>query len=226
MSIVLTYADVITDLLVLREYGVSAEGNLDPHRTLVEHPGREHPGEEHPGGEHRGGEHPGGKKGYPESSEMSKYFHSSIVILAVATLVNITVSYAASMDKKPVDKLKNVSLALLQLAPLVSGINVWRGEPHSEADTMSPFLSFICFRLTEIIFEVLPQTMLQLYVVYRTRNVSSIAVFSLVCSIMSAAFMMTDNSMMYERNEMSSQKRGEGGWIVGGGGGRGSGEEK
>ncbi|GMI05781.1 hypothetical protein TrRE_jg10106 [Triparma retinervis] len=31
---------------------------------------------------------------------------------------------------------------------------------------------------------------------------------SIVLTIMSAAFMMTDNSMMYERNEMSSQKRG------------------
>ncbi|GMI17803.1 hypothetical protein TrLO_g6321 [Triparma laevis f. longispina] len=63
-------------------------------------------------------------------------------------------------------------------------------------------------RIGELIFEVLPESVLQLFVVYHTKKVSNTVIFSILSSVASAAFIMTDNSMIYERSMMSVQKRG------------------
>ena len=79
----LTYVDLITDFLVLKEYGEGGEG-------------------------------------------MKKYFHISIAILAVSTLVNVFVALIANKKKGTKAVGKGVVVALMQLNPLVHGMSVWR----------------------------------------------------------------------------------------------------
>jgi len=165
LSLVLTYTDIVTDILVLKEYGV------------------------------------GGK-------ETRKAFHSSCGILGLCTLVNILVAWIANKNKTTALRVRAMIFALIQLNPLVHGINAWRGVETSEDDTMSSFFIFVMVRIGELIFEVLPESVLQLFVVYHTKKVSYTVIFSILSSVASAAFIMTDNSLMYERGEMSHQKRG------------------
>jgi hypothetical protein len=63
---------------------------------------------------------------------------------------------------------------------------------------------FLAVRLGELIFEVLPETVLQLFVIYHTKDISWTSIISILSSVASAAFTMTDNSMMFERHMMVS----------------------
>ena len=166
LSIVLTYMDLITDFLVLKEYGEGGEGKR-------------------------------------------KYFHISIAILAVSTLVNMLAAWIANKNKGAKAIGKGVVLAVMQLNPLVHGLNVWRGVENSEDDTVPPFLMFLAVRVGELIFEVMPETVLQLFVIYHTKEISWLSVFSILSSVASAAFIMTDCSMMFERGQMVSERRGD-----------------
>ena len=161
LSMVLTYMDLITDFLVLKEYGEGGEG-------------------------------------------MRKYLHISIAILAVSTLVNVFAAWIANKKKGTKAIGKGVVVALMQLNPLVHGLNVWRGVEQSEDDAMPPIFMFLMVRMGELIFEVMPETVLQLFVIYHTKDISWTSTISILSSVVSAAFIMTDNSMMYERHVMVS----------------------
>ena len=136
-----------------------------------------------------------------------KYFQTSGGILIVSTLMNILVAWLANKNKTTALRVRAMIFALIQLNPLVHGINAWRGVETSEDDTMSPFFIFVMVRIGELIFEVLPESVLQLFVVYHTKKVSYTVIFSILSSVASAAFIMTDNSLMYERGEMVSERR-------------------
>jgi hypothetical protein len=161
LSMLLTYMDLITDFLVLKEYG-------------------------------EGGE------------VMRKFFHISLTILAVSTLVNVLAAWIANKKKGAKAIGKGVLIALIQLNPLVHSLNVWRGVGNSEEDVVDPFLMFLMVRVSELLFEVMPETVLQLFVIYHTKDISWTSTISILSSVASAAFIMTDNSMMFERGKMVS----------------------
>ena len=165
-SLILTYADLATDCLVLKEYWDGGESKR-------------------------------------------KYFFVSFGILALSTLINMIVAWIANRKKSKSAKTTAVVVASLQLNPLVHGINHWRGVPIGEDDLLSPFVVFLVVRLGELLCEVVPETVLQLYVIYHTKDVSLTIMSSILSSLASAAFIMTDNSMMQERGRMVSE-RGEG----------------
>ena len=135
LSLVLTYTDLITDFLVLKEYG-------------------------------EGGEKTRG------------YFNISIAILAVSTLLNVLVAWIANKKKGAKAIGKGVVLAVMQLNPLVHGLNVWMGVEQSEDDVIPPFVMFLMVRVGELIFEVMPETVLQLFVIYHTKKISWVSTFS------------------------------------------------
>ena len=161
LSLALTYVDLITDFLVLKEYGEGGEG-------------------------------------------MRKYFHISIAILAVSTLWNVFAALIANKKKGTKAVGKGVFIALIQLNPLVHGLNVWRGVENSEDDVVDPFFMFLAVRMCELLFEVMPETVLQLFVIYHTKDISWTSTISILSSVVSAAFILTDNSMMFERSFMVS----------------------
>jgi hypothetical protein len=155
VSISLTYADLITDFLVLKEYG-------------------------------EGGD------------ETSKYFRISIVILAVSTFINVLIAWITSANKGVKAAIKNVTIALFQLNPLVHGLSVWRGLDQSEEDVVQPIVAFTLVRVCELLFEVLPEAVLQIFVVYRSDDISWVMACSILSSVASAAFIMSDANMMAE----------------------------
>ena len=164
LSVVLTYMDLTTDFLVLKEYGEGGQGTR-------------------------------------------KYFHSSIGILAVSTLVNVLGAWIANKKKGTMAIGRGAVVAVMQLNPLVHGMNVWRGVENCEDDVIDPFAMFLMVRVSELIFEVMPETVLQLFVIYHAKKISWMSVFSILSSVASAAFIMTDNSMMYEKDRMVSERR-------------------
>ena len=146
-------------------------------------------------------------KKYGEGGEETrKYFHISIAILATPTLINILMAWIANKKKGSMAIGKGVIFAVMQLNPIVHGLNFWSGVEVNEDDTVHPFMLFICVRMSELIFEVMPETILQLYVINHTEDISRLAIFSILSSVVSAAYIMTDNSMMYERNNMVRKK--------------------
>mmetsp|Transcript_414 Transcript_414/g.588 ORF Transcript_414/g.588 Transcript_414/m.588 type:complete len:687 (-) Transcript_414:43-2103(-) len=165
LSVCLTYLDVTTDFLVLKEYGVGGEITR-------------------------------------------KFFYISVGVLLWATLINVILASIANKKRSKRAKVWAMFVALMQLNPLVHGLNTWRGVEQREEDVLSPFLVFLIVRFCELIFEVMPETVLQLYVSYHTKTLSNTVTFSILSSVASAAFIMTDNSIMSERNVMSKQKRG------------------
>ena len=149
-------------------------------------------------------------KDYGEGGEATrKYFHVSWGILAVSTLVNMLMAWLGNKKKGKIAICRAVILALLQLNPLVHGLSLWRGVEQNELDTIHPNTMFTAVRIIELLFEVMPETVLQLFVIYHTKDVSGVVQFSILSSIASAAFIMTDNSMMKERGMMVSERRGD-----------------
>lgn len=131
-----------------------------------------------------------------------KYFQTSGGILIVSTLFNILTAWLANKNKTTAVKLRAMFFALVQLNPLVHGLNAWRGVKTSENDTLDPFVVFLMIRIGELMFEVLPESVLQLFVVYHTKKLSFTVIFSILSSLASAAYIMTDNSIMTERSGM------------------------
>ena len=68
---------------------------------------------------------------------------------------------------------------------------------------------FIMVRSFELLLEVMPETVLQLYANLHAEDISSLATVSIFSSIASAAFIMMDSSIMFERHVMVSERRGE-----------------
>ena len=60
-------------------------------------------------------------------------------------------------------------------------------------------------RMFELIFEVIPEIVLQLFVLYRTKEISWVIGFSIFSSVVSAAYITTDCTMMFERSMMVSK---------------------
>ena len=150
-------------------------------------------------------------KDYGEGGDETRtFFHISIGILTIPTLSNVFLAWIANKKKGKIAISKGAILAVLQLNPIVHGLNTWRGVETREDDVLDPLVMFLAVRLSELLFEVMPETVLQLYVIYRTNNTSGVVIFSIMSSIVSAAFIMTDNSMMYERSRMVSK---EGGYL-------------
>lgn len=61
-------------------------------------------------------------------------------------------------------------------------------------------------RIIELVFESLPESVLQSYILLNSKSeeISGIMVFSIFASLAAAAFIMPDNTISYERNGMDS----------------------
>ncbi|GMH59885.1 hypothetical protein TrRE_jg7563 [Triparma retinervis] len=82
------------------------------------------------------------------------------------------------------------------------------GNETSEDDAVQPIIMFIVVRSFELLLEVMPETVLQLYANLHAEDISSLATVSIFSSIASAAFIMMDSSILFERHVMNQQIRG------------------
>ena len=135
----------------------------------------------------------------------SRFFWSSLVILSVPLAANIW--FAIQFNKKKGGKVQamGVLAAVLHVSPVIHGMKVWKGEGATE-DEEDPYRMFLLGRIVELIFESLPELILQLHMVYRGK-VSRTVMASLSMSVASASFMMMDASVGWERQEMVSRHR-------------------
>jgi hypothetical protein len=90
---------------------------------------------------------------------------------------------------------------------------MWKSEGalthlQDETTTLAPMMLFVMTRSSEVIFGILPECTLQLYALYHVEKVSDLALYSVVSSVLSSAYTMTDASIMIERSMMNSQMRG------------------
>ena len=136
----------------------------------------------------------------------SRFFWSSLVILSVPLAANIWAAIHFNKKKGGKAQAVGVLAAVLHVSPVIHGMKVWKGEGATEDDGMDPYMAFISGRIVELIFESLPELILQLHMVYRGK-VSRTVMASLSMSVASAAFMMMDASVGWERDMMVSRHR-------------------
>ena len=137
----------------------------------------------------------------------SRFFWASLAILCVPLAANIWAAIMWNKKKGKTAQATGVLAAVLHLTPLLHGMKVWKGEGFQADDVVDPYFAFILGRVSELIFESLPELILQLYMVFRGRTSPTI-VASLSMSVASASFMMMDASVGFERKDMNKQIRG------------------
>ena len=135
----------------------------------------------------------------------SSFFWSSLVILSVPLAANIWMAIHFNKTRGGKAQVMGVLAAVLHVSPVIHGMKVWKGEGATE-DEADPYLTFLAGRIVELIFESLPELVLQLHMVYRGK-VSRTVMASLSMSVASAAFMMMDASVGQERGFMVSRHR-------------------
>ena len=133
-----------------------------------------------------------------------KYFDISLGILIVPTVSSMVVGAIQNSRKGWKKMVMGAVVGLLHLNPLVHGFAVWRGAGVAEDDVANPVKFFIMGRLTELLFEVLPEFILSFYFVMHSEVVDRNVIMSMVVGVASAAFTMMDNSVMMERGVMVS----------------------
>lgn len=130
-----------------------------------------------------------------EDEDMMKYCKISLAILIVPTVINVVIALLETARESLMKELLAVACAVLQLNPIVHGVAMWRGEEQGEDDVMPYVVLFMGNRMIELLFEVLPEVTLQLYVMFKTGEISKLAVFSIASSLLRAAFTMADCSV-------------------------------
>ncbi|GMI30887.1 hypothetical protein TeGR_g7238 [Tetraparma gracilis] len=142
-----------------------------------------------------------------EEGEPTDLFWTMLYILLLPIAMNVIFAVLFNQRKGA----KAVSLAvlveILHLGPVVKGWKVWKGEGRGQDDVVDPYMQFLMGRVSELIFEGLPELVLAMAMLYTGKATTKVVV-SLCVSLASAAFMMMDASVGDERNEMNGQKRG------------------
>jgi hypothetical protein len=145
------------------------------------------------------------------SSSSMLYFKLCLAFLIIPTLFNLVASIINTREERTVVKIKYAFYSIFQLNPIVHGYHSWRGtSTTTAASSINPFLMYMITRLNEVILEAMPEAGMQLYFIFHTNDVATIAYVSICCSLLSAAFTMADCSIMDEMSSMNRQIRGPG----------------
>ncbi|GMI19581.1 hypothetical protein TeGR_g4822 [Tetraparma gracilis] len=142
-----------------------------------------------------------------EEGEPTELFWTMLYILLLPIAINVI--FAVIFNKRK--GAKAVSLAvlveILHLGPVVKGWKVWKGEGVGQDDVIDPYAQFLMGRMSELLFEGLPELVLAMTMLYTGKATTKVVV-SLCMSLASAAFIMMDASVGQERTLMNGQKRG------------------
>ncbi|GMI29742.1 hypothetical protein TeGR_g405 [Tetraparma gracilis] len=136
-----------------------------------------------------------------------RLFYASLAILCVPLALNVLFAVIFNAKKGKKAQVIGVLAALLHVTPAMHGAAVWKGEGRKENDVMDSGRLFMMGRITELLFESLPELALSLLLAFRGQSSPKI-IASLALSVASAAFTMMDVSVGNERRCMNGQKRG------------------
>jgi hypothetical protein len=138
-----------------------------------------------------------------EDGEPTSLFWTMLYILLLPVVFNVIIAVIFNKRKGA----KAVSLAvlveILHLGPVVKGWKVWKGEERGQDDVVDPYEQFLMGRISELLCEGLPELVLATTMLYTGKATTKVVV-SLCMSLASAAFMMMDASVGFERNHMVS----------------------
>ena len=132
-----------------------------------------------------------------------RLFYTSLAILCVPLALNVLVAVIANAKKGKKAQVIGVLAALLHLTPAMHGAAMWKGEEQKENDVVPAGFLFMMGRISELLCEGLPELALSLLLAFRGQSSPKI-IASLALSVASAAFVMMDVSVGFERGQMVS----------------------
>jgi len=141
-----------------------------------------------------------------KNTNREDYFLISIYIVAIAISFHCLVSILNSTKKPFKTRVRRFFFSLFMLTPIVDAYNIWVGKEHDFEEQFTPEESLVMSRVIELVFESLPESVLQSYIMLNSKpdEISGIMVFSIFASLAAAAFIMADSTVSYERNGMDS----------------------
>mmetsp|Transcript_17485 Transcript_17485/g.35534 ORF Transcript_17485/g.35534 Transcript_17485/m.35534 type:complete len:615 (-) Transcript_17485:23-1867(-) len=134
------------------------------------------------------------------------YFQVSLYIIVLGISLHCFIAFQNNRKKGFKVRILRFLMSLFMMTPIVDGYNVWTGKEHDNDELFNPDQMLVLSRVIELIFESLPESVLQSYIILNSTSsqVSSLMIFSIFASLAAAAFIMTDSSVSYERNYMVS----------------------
>jgi len=146
-----------------------------------------------------------------EFYEQEQYgaFKKSLFFFCLALMCHVLLSVIKNARRPLKAKVKGALEALFMLQPAIESFNHWSGKPMDDDAIMTPVQILVGGRAIEIIFESLPEAIIQTGIaIEQPENASSLLYFSICSSIIAAAAIMTDTNIGYELAGMNSQERG------------------
>jgi len=146
-------------------------------------------------------------KQYYRDGDMG-YFRLALGFM-VFTALNHAVFTYINLSRRPLSKsLPRVLASLCLLSPLLDGHAVWSGQEKDSDDIFDPLTMLAFTRCVELLGESMPESILQLTILMKTESPTLLQKFSILSSIVAAAFTMADTSISTEQSAMNSQRRG------------------
>lgn len=131
-------------------------------------------------------------------------FYISAGILAVPLVCNLCISFISNRKKGSKAMAIDMLAVVLHLGQAVHGFKLWRGLKMEEDDVFTPNVRFMFGRLCELVFEALPELLLQAYLLFHTKKVSLTLMVSLATSVAGSGFLMSDAVLTTEKEFMVS----------------------
>jgi len=137
-----------------------------------------------------------------------KAFNTSLTILCVAVFVQTSNAFDNNKHCSKKTRFLRIFQSLLFLDPAVHTFRTWSGAEAEEGTTKVPKELLFSTKLIEMLFEALPQLILQVGALMRADSISLLPAASICLSVMTAGFIISDLSVGIERSAMTQQIRG------------------
>tara|TARA_B110000971_G_scaffold173508_1_gene178512 strand:- start:52 stop:1014 length:963 start_codon:yes stop_codon:yes gene_type:complete len=145
---------------------------------------------------------------YHTTGDETSFNRSSIILtIAIAMHVVNTILTNTHIKKKRTLALRIVQ-AFLCLNPAIQTYGKWSGNHREEGAYLSPSGELYFTKFIEVLFEALPQMVVQLEAMMRAESLEPLPLASLIFSIITAGIVITDASITVERTLMTDQLRG------------------
>jgi len=136
------------------------------------------------------------------------FFRTSVGALALAIFLHTLVAWLDSAKKPPKVSFRRFLVSFSMLSPIMDAYNVWTGKDTDKDLMFTPDEALVMSRVIELVFENLPESVLQTYNLLNTAksDIAPITIFSIMASLAAAAFIMCDSSISHERSYMGSHQ--------------------
>jgi len=146
-------------------------------------------------------------KQYHRDGEMG-HFRLALGFMVFTAFLHALTAFVNLHRKQLSESVPRVVASLCLLSPLLDGYSVWSGREQDADEIFPPLMMLAATRSIELLFESLPESILQVAIFVKTENPTSLQKFSILSSIVASAFTMADTNVTTEQSAMNSQRRG------------------